>query len=64
MKLDDVVEHFLLECENRGRSDGTMALYRRDLGLLAQWLEQLHVVELEAVTLALLRQFLSFLYEC
>jgi integrase/recombinase XerD len=61
MKLSDVVEQYMIDCENRGRAYGTLALYRRDLGLLVRWLEQLGIVDLEAVTLALLRQFLNFL---
>ncbi len=61
MKLVDVLEQYMIDCANRGRSDGTLALYRRDLGLLVQWLEQAGVVDLESVTLAILRQFLNFL---
>src|SRR5215472_17045380 len=61
MKLKEVVDQFMLDCGNRGRADGTIALYVRVLGLLVRWLEALEVVELEAVTLALLRQFLHFL---
>jgi len=61
MRLTDVIEQYLIECDNRGRADGTLALYRRELGLLARWLECLGVVDLEVVTLSLLRQFLNFL---
>lgn len=61
MKLVDVIEQYIVDCENRGRADGTLTLYRRDLGLLTQWLELAGVVDLEQVTLALLRQFLNFL---
>jgi integrase/recombinase XerD len=53
MKLKEVVDQFLLDCSNRRRADGTLALYARVLGLLVRWLE--------GVTLALLRQFLHYL---
>jgi len=62
MKLGDVVSHFLIDCENRSLSDGTINLYRRVLGLLMRRLEQdSKVTELEEVRIIHLRQFLSFL---
>jgi site-specific recombinase XerD len=61
MKLREVIDQFILDCSNRRRTDGTLALYARVLGLLARWLEEAGVVVLEGVTLALLRQFLHFL---
>lgn len=61
MKLTDVLEQYMIDAENRGRAEGTLAIYRRHLGLLLRWLEALGVVDLEAVTLALLRQFLNYL---
>lgn len=61
MKLTKMIEQFVMDCENRGCAGGTLELYRRDLGLLVQWLERLGIAELELVTLALLRQFLNFL---
>ncbi|HLG76042.1 MAG TPA: tyrosine-type recombinase/integrase [Ktedonobacteraceae bacterium] len=61
MRLVDVVEQYFVDCENRGRAVGTMALYRRRLNLMLRWLEAQGVVDLEAVTLPLMRQFLNFL---
>src|SRR5690349_14716221 len=64
MKLDGekgVVAQFLLDCENRGLADGSVALYRRHLGLLVRRLEMMGVTELEDVTLVYLRQLLHFL---
>jgi len=61
MQLSEVIEQYMIDCENRGVAEGTVRLYRRDLGLLAQWLRRVGVVALEGVTLALLRQFLNFL---
>jgi len=61
MKLQEVMEQFLIDCSNRGYAVGTLPLYRRVLGLLARWLAERNVIELEAVTLPLLRQFLHFL---
>lgn len=61
MKLVDVLDQYMIDAENRGRAEGTIGIYRRHLGLLLRWLEELGVVDLEAVTLALLRQFLNFL---
>jgi integrase/recombinase XerD len=61
MKLTDVIEQFILDAENRGRSEGTIGIYRRILCLLLSWLDQLGVTELEAITVALLRQFVNFL---
>lgn len=61
MKLTDVLDQYVVDCENRGVAVGTLALYRRDLGLLLGWLEQTGIVDLEAVTLPLLRQFLNYL---
>jgi integrase/recombinase XerD len=61
MRLAEVVEQYMIDCENRGCSAGTLGLYRRGLGLMAQWLGRSGIVDLELVTLALLRQFLNFL---
>ena len=62
MKLDDVVRHFLIDCENRKLADGTIALYRRVLGLMVRRLqEDSKVTELEEVEIIHLRQFLNFL---
>lgn len=64
MKLDGehgVVSQFLLDCGNRDLADGTIKLYRRQLGLLVGFLAKMGVVEMEDVTLVHLRQFLQFL---
>src|SRR2546421_2773491 len=62
MRLNGVVDHFLIDCENRRLSDGTIALYRRVLGLMTRRLEQdSKVTELDEVAIVHLRQFLSFL---
>ncbi len=62
MRLNGVVDHFLIDCENRRLSDGTIALYRRVLGLMVRRLEQdSKVTELDEVAVVHLRQFLSFL---
>jgi integrase/recombinase XerD len=63
MKLDDVVKHFLIDCENRRLSDGTIVLYRRVLGLLVHRLaEDSKITDLEEVRIVHLRQFLHFLF--
>jgi integrase/recombinase XerD len=61
MKLVEVIDQFLIDTENRNRASGTLGIYRRILGLLVRWLGAVGIVELEAVTLPLLRQFLNFL---
>jgi integrase/recombinase XerD len=64
MKLDGeqgVVAQFLLDCGNRGLADGTVALYRRQLGLVVGYLQKAGGTELEDVTVAQLRQFLQYL---
>ena len=38
-----------------------MHLYRRQLGLMARWLDGQGVQEIEAVTVPLMRQFLNYL---
>jgi integrase/recombinase XerD len=61
MKLVDVFDQYMIDAENRGRAEGTIGIYRRHLGLLLRWLEALGVVDLEAVMLVQLRQFLNYL---
>lgn len=61
MKLTEVFEQYMIDAENKGRADGTLVIYRRMIGLLMSWLESKDVVDIECVTLALLRQFLQFL---
>ncbi len=60
MKLIEVIEQYLIDCENRNRSDGTMHLYQRQLGLMARWLDGQGVQELEEVTVPLMRLFLNY----
>jgi integrase/recombinase XerD len=61
MKLVDVLEQYMIDCDNRGRVEGTLDLYRRYLGLLIRWLEPKGITDLEDVTLPILREFQSFL---
>ncbi len=61
MTLTEVIDQYLLDGENRGRVEGTLGVYRRVLRLLVHWLGLVGVVEVEGVTLPLLRQFLNFL---
>jgi integrase/recombinase XerD len=61
MKLSEVIEQYLLDCENRGRSDGTIGNYQRQLGLLVRWLAAQGIQEIEEVTVPLMRQFLNYL---
>jgi integrase/recombinase XerD len=61
MRIDEVVEQFLLDLEARGRSAGTVRLYQRVLSVLMRWLAGEGVERLEAVTLFHLRKFLQFL---
>jgi integrase/recombinase XerD len=58
-----VIEQYMVDCSNRGHAEGTQAGRRRLFGWLVRWLEQKGVIDLEAVTLPLLRQFLSFLLQ-
>jgi integrase/recombinase XerD len=61
MKLAEVIEQYLIDCENRGCSAGTVDLYRRRLGLMTRWLAGQGIEEIEAVTVPLMRQFLNYL---
>lgn len=62
MKLDDVVNHFILDCETRGVTSGAIAGYKVQLGLVARKLEQeCQVTELEQVKIVHLRQFVKLL---
>lgn len=61
MKIQEVVDQFLIDGSNRGHAEGTLPLYRRVLGLLVRWFNDRGITELESVTLPLLRQFLHFL---
>ena len=61
MKLTEVIEQFLIDCENRNKAEGTIAQYQRRLGLMVRWLAGQGVWELEEVTVPLMRQFLNYL---
>jgi integrase/recombinase XerD len=62
MKISDVVNHFLIDCEIRGLTSGTLGWYRKMLNLFAQRLEQeCKITELEEVRIAHLRQFVQVL---
>lgn len=57
MKLIDVLEHFLSDCELRGLTLETRSWYRRRLGFFIRKLEQVcQVTELEEITIAHLRK--------
>ena len=58
-----VIEQYMTDCSNRGHDEGTQALRKRLFRWLVPWLEKKGVIELEDVTLLLLRQFLSFLLQ-
>ncbi len=61
MLLTEAIEQYLIDCENRGRADGTIELYQRQLGLMVRWLATQGVRDVEAVTVLLMRQFLNYL---
>lgn len=62
MKMSEVVEHFVTDCEIRGLSSGTVSWYRKRLGLITQKLEQAFgIVEIEEVKILHLRQFIQML---
>ncbi len=62
MKLQEVIHHFLTDCEIRGLSGETVSWYGKRLGLFARKLEEtLGVVELEDVKIVHLRQFVQML---
>ncbi len=55
-----VLQQFLLDCESR-LTDGSLRLYRRQLGLLTGFLASRGVTELEEVKIVDLREFIHFL---
>jgi integrase/recombinase XerD len=62
MRLSEAVNHFLLDCEVRGRTNTTLISYRYRLNDLVQLLEQLcEVTELEKVNVNHLRQCVQHL---
>lgn len=61
MRLTEAIEQYLIDCENRGRTDGTIELYQRQLGLMVRWLTTQGVQDVETVTVPLMRQFLNYL---
>lgn len=62
MKLSEVVNHFLTDCEIRGLSGETVSWYRKRLGLVVRKLEEeFGVTELEQVKIIHLRQFIQLL---
>jgi integrase/recombinase XerD len=63
MKIDEVVEQFVLDLEARGRSDSIVKQYRLVLGQLGRWLRGQGIEELEGVTLFHLRKFVQFVRE-
>lgn len=62
MKLSEVVTHFLMDCQIRGRSDYTLTAYKQRLGVLVQVLEQVcGITEIEQVKVVHLRQCIQHL---
>jgi integrase/recombinase XerD len=62
MKLIEVIDQFLIDCEIRGLSDETISWYRKRLGLFARKLDQeLGVMDLEDVKIMHLRQFVQLM---
>jgi integrase/recombinase XerD len=62
MRLDEVLQQFMLDCEIRGRTPLTLKWYRQRLLFFIQTVEQSYgVVELEQVTIGHLRQFVQLL---
>lgn len=61
MRITEVIEQYVIDCENRGRAAETIQGYQRRLGLMVRWLARTGVQELEEVTLPLMRQFLNYL---
>jgi len=58
MKVGSAIDGFLLDWELRGRSPATLRLYRSCLRVLARWLGDQGVAEVEEVTIAHLRAFM------
>jgi site-specific recombinase XerD len=62
MKLSEVVDQFLIDCEIRGLTGETLSWYRKRLGVFTRKLEEVcHVIELEGVKITHLRQFVQHL---
>jgi integrase/recombinase XerD len=62
VRLDEVVNQFLIDCEIRGLTGETISWYRKRLGLFVRKLEEVYkVTELEEVKIAHLRQFVQLL---
>ncbi len=62
MKMTEVVDQYLVDCEIRGLADETVSWYRKRLGLFVRKLEQqFQVAELEDVKIVHLRQFVQLL---
>jgi integrase/recombinase XerD len=58
MTLQAAIKGSLMDWELRGRSKATLRLYRSCLMILARWLEEQSVSEVEDVTVAYLRAFI------
>jgi integrase/recombinase XerD len=62
MKLSEVVNQFLIDCEIRGLTNETISFYRKKLGVFMHKLDEVcHISELESVKIAHLRQFVQLL---
>src|SRR2546422_81205 len=62
MKLSEVVNHFLMDCEIRDRTGYTLTAYRQRLGVLVQVLEQVcGISEIEQVRVVHLRKCVQYM---
>ncbi len=62
MKLTDVLDHFLIDCEVRRRTPLTIVSYRQRIGVILQVLEhECHITDLEQVRVVHLRQCVQYL---
>lgn len=62
MKINDAVQHFLMDAEVKSRTKTTLISYRQRLGVMVQVLETVcKVTELEGVTVFHLRQYVQHL---
>src|SRR5271166_4759089 len=57
MKVVAAIQGFLMEWELRGRSSATVRLYRSCLMVVARWLEDQGITQVEEVTISHLRGF-------
>lgn len=62
MKIDDVIYHYLMDCQNKGRTEDTLISYKQRLAAFADLLAKMcGVTEIERVSVLHLRQFVQCL---